>query len=282
MAFNKDKFVEITSKGHTAQAVWFLNGFWNDGAEGEAEKIWDYVHLMIEVETGKPKLYGKRKDIVKEGCDLDELQSHVFLEKLGNIMTVRELRNRLKKLDVDNNNRLALSEFLLDKFTKTPLQLVNAPQGDTDPVKLAAAQKALDDASDALDTAVDATNAAKTAQRELEVAVADLHAQEKAYNDKVAELENLSENGSSSIKKLKAKNELAQLKGEDPLPLRRAKLTAASAVKRGPQCVKAAKELFQAAEDVLYAIKMAGDGVAQGAIWWMERELAEKKKFMPR
>lgn len=45
--------------------------------------------------------------------------------------------------------------------------------------------------------------------------------------------------------------------------------------------LETAQQMFKEAEDQLEAVKNAGGGVAQGKIWWMERELAEKKKFMP-
>ena len=34
------KFLELTRKKYVEQAIWFLNGFWNEGAENEAENIW--------------------------------------------------------------------------------------------------------------------------------------------------------------------------------------------------------------------------------------------------
>jgi len=84
------------------------------------------------------------------------------------------------------------------------------------------------------------------------------------------------------VKQGKAKNELAQLKGEDPLPLRKAKLTLSAALKRAEKATAAAEAAFAEAEAQLEAIKKAGGGVAQGRIWWMERELTEKKKYMPK
>ena len=76
---------------------------WEDGASKYAEEIWNFVGLMQEIETGQKKLYGKRKVEVKEGCDLDEHKAHVFLEKLGETLTVTALRKKLKELDVDMN-----------------------------------------------------------------------------------------------------------------------------------------------------------------------------------
>jgi len=271
-----DKFKEITSMSFTNQAIWFLNGFWNDGLDKQAEKIWTWVHLCIELDSGKPKLYGVKTSDVKEGCDLDELKAHVFLEKMKETLTVVELRKRLKALDIDNNNRMALAEYMLDAFKKTPSQLVNAPQGDCDPEKLAKAQAACNAAGDAL-------AAATSAQAEVTAALNEVHSQEKAYNDKCSALEaQANDSSAGGVKQGKAKNELAQLKGEDPLPLRKAKLTLSAALKRAEKATTAAEAAFAAAEAELEAIKKGGGGVAQGRIWWMERELNEKKKYMPK
>lgn len=78
-----------TAKNHKEQAIWWLNGFWADGASDYAETIWELTHLAIEMETGVKLLYGKRKVEADYGCDLDEMQSHVFLEKMGETLTVR-------------------------------------------------------------------------------------------------------------------------------------------------------------------------------------------------
>ena len=44
--------------------------------------------------------------------------------------------------------------------------------------------------------------------------------------------------------------------------------------------MKDAEGMLQAAVDTLEATKKKG-GVAHGAIWWMERTLEEKRKYMP-
>jgi hypothetical protein len=96
---------------------------------------------MIEIETGSKVLYGKRKVDVKEGNDIDEMKAHVFLEKLGETLTVRALRKRLADLDIDKNHKLCLSEYLLAKYEKTPEALVNTDQGSgVSPDEMKAAQ----------------------------------------------------------------------------------------------------------------------------------------------
>jgi uncharacterized coiled-coil DUF342 family protein len=60
----------------------------------------------------------------------------------------------------------------------------------------------------------------------LRAAYDELKKQEDAYNKQVSDLETKSKDANASlVAKNKAANELAQLKQEDPLPLRRAKLS---------------------------------------------------------
>jgi hypothetical protein len=49
---------------------WFLNAFWEDGMEKEAEHLWKW--------SDKIKTYDLQKGA--DGCDLDELNAHRFLE----------------------------------------------------------------------------------------------------------------------------------------------------------------------------------------------------------
>ena len=126
-----------------------------------------------------------------------------------------------------------------------------------------------------------------------------------------------------AVKKGKAVQEKEQLLAEDPLPLRKAKITQAAALKRvekarapfkaatdaaeeeaaraaaakeeaakrkreaqeaqeaAEQAKAAAVQAFQAAQEFLDALTAKG-GTPHGAVWWMNRELAEKKKFMPK
>lgn len=312
MADWKAKFGEITAMDHSKQSIWWLNGFWEDGAQDTAEEIWKITHLAIEIGTGQRILYGKRKVEVKEGCDLDEMKSHVFLEKMGETLTVRALRKRLKELDIDNNKKMALSEYYLAKYGKTPQALVTAPQGEgASPEELAEAQSKLDTAtksmtevSEALSEqaalliqqksdeaaakrAVEASTAAdaaakeavakaqaaeadlKKAEEELRAAVEELQAQEKAYNDKLESLTAKSQDPNlGTVKKNKAANELAQMKAEDPLPLRKAKITQGAALKRAEKArkpMKLATEAAEAAAAEAAAAKQASEDAAAAA-----------------
>jgi len=162
-----------------------------------------------------------------------------------------------------------------------------------------------------------------------------LKKEEQAFNDKKTELQTKSE--SSGVAGMTAKNQLAQLLSEDPLPLRKAKITAEAAAKKTEKANKdaqAAKEKAQqeyetsetariAAEEAerqAEADRIAAESAAaqaeadriaaeeslkeseaklaeaeaflaevkkkssktHGTFWWLDRELAERKKYMPK
>ena len=71
----------------------------------------------------------------------------------------------------------------------------------------------------------------KAAQEEVERALAEVKAEEDAYNGKIDDAKRRSESG-GVVQRNKAANELAQLMAEDPLPLRKAKITLEAAQKR--------------------------------------------------
>merc|ERR1712196_331373 len=148
---------------------------------------------------------------------------------------------------------------------------------------------------------------------------------EKEKEDKIKELEEKSTDQSLGIvKRNRAKAELEQVKQEDSLPLRKAKISQEAAVRRLNKALKTAaqetetatearrlaseaKELavvaankseeaklesekavtvaekaFQDAEKFLEEVKSKFSGSSEGALWWMDRELAEAKKYLPK
>lgn len=76
-----------------------MNGFWQDGISSEAENIYQLWNKFIIQDADKKK----------EGCDLDEFESHKFLESLGETLTVVKLREELRQIDLDNNNRMSFT-----------------------------------------------------------------------------------------------------------------------------------------------------------------------------
>jgi hypothetical protein len=69
----------IVSK-YAEQAKWYLNGFWKDGAEQEAENVWNFTQGFIKFDEKKAS-----------GNELDEFWSHKFLESIGETLTVLEV-----------------------------------------------------------------------------------------------------------------------------------------------------------------------------------------------
>ena len=182
----------------------------------------------------------------------------------------------------------------------------------------------------------------KAAQEEVESALAEVKSQETAYNEKTETLKKQSEEG-GVVSRNKAKVQLDAHLAEDPLPLRKAKITLEAANKRADK----ARAPFQAATEVAAAARAkaeeargeaenarkaaeaaradasarreaaaaargeaeaakaraaeavaaalaavaeaealleelkANPGSGHGAVWWVDRELIEKKKYMP-
>jgi len=154
----------------------------------------------------------------------------------------------------------------------------------------------------------------QAAQEEVDAALADVKSQESARDSRTAELQRKSTEG-GIVQQNKAKAELAQHLAEDPLPLRKAKITLEAALKRAEKArapfeaaTQAAITARQAAEQArreaeaarlsaeaalddarhkvaeaeayLEEVK-AKPGSPLGAIWWMEKELDEQKKYLP-
>jgi len=362
MADEKTKFQELTRMKYADQAKWFLNGFWDSGIEKEAENVWKCANKFIELDITKKK----------EGNELDEFLSHKFLESLGETLTVIQLRERLRKIDLDANGKMALLEYLAFRYSKGVRDIILAPQGDNtqeieeatqkfqavqdaftevqnqldEQTKALSAQKAAEaqakkDLEDSKQARAQATRAledqkkaeetVRKAEAELKAAVDDLKSQEDAFHNQLKSLEQKSKDpNAGQVAKSKAAAELAQLKQEDPLPLRKAKITQEAALRKVEKERKASEEAtakaeqkataaheaevaaehsareaqeksqaleeqklrveeayreaevkLKEAQDFLEEAKQKG-GVSHGAIWWLERELKEAQKYLPK
>jgi chromosome segregation ATPase len=166
--------------------------------------------------------------------------------------------------------------------------VVNSPQG-TSP-ELEAAQRALEEAQKALEKVRVALAELAKLEAELRAAVAALEAEQKLYNDKCAALEKkIADPSTSSMQKSKASNELAQLKSEDPLPLRRAKITQEAAVRKvekQQRQVRAEEDLLVAsvaeAQKAVDAAAAKGGANAPGLLWMVKRDIYEVEKSLPK
>jgi len=291
------KFTELCKLKYKDQAVWFLNGYWGDGVNsGEAAKVWNHVKKFVELDL----LSTDRKG--ENGNELDQFWSAKFLEDVDTAMPAMARKEALRSIDHDSNGKMSAIEYLVWKYKKGVRETVEAPQGDnTEAIRKAqqALDKALEQMTDC-ETKLAAQKQAeaqlKAAEKELEAAVADLHQQEESYRTQVEKLETRTKDASlSTVQKSKAANELAQLKGEDPLPLRKAKITQEAALrkvqKQKQACEAAIAELEAAyvkleknlaeAQIELDNIKNKPGG-GKGAIWWMQREMFELDDRLPK
>jgi len=307
------------------QSIWFLNGFWGDGVNADvASTVWDYCKKFVELDLLGPARKGE------EGNELDQFWSAKFLEDMDSALPAIQRKEALRTIDQDSNGKMSIIEYLVWKYKKGVKETVEAPQGDNSEA-IRRAQEALDrvaaqleecdrklqaqkEAKESNDKAVAELKRAETqlrqAEKELEAAVADLKKQEEEYHNKISSLEAKSKDQASPVvQRNKAANELAQLKNEDPLPLRKAKITQEAALRKvqkekkateearveterkGKELEKAIKELEQAytsleakmaeAQEELEKVK-AKPGGGKGAIWWLQRELFEVDNRLPR
>jgi len=291
MADLKTKFLKLTRNKYVDQAKWFLNGFWEKGAEKNAEEVWKFAQLFIKLDEKKAA-----------GNELDEFWSHKFLESIGETLTVVDLREKLKKIDMDVNGKMALLEFLAFYYGKTVKDVIDAPQGANAgeiakaTEKLETVQTSLASMQTALENQKLAEDALKKSEAELKVAVADLAKQENAYRSQIDGLEaKINDPNGSAFNKNKASAELSQLKSEDPLPLRKAKISQEAALRKTEKSAKAAEAARVSLEQKLVETeKAAAEAEAFleelknqpanpfGAIWWLERELSEAQKYLPK
>jgi len=312
------KWQQIERRNYAGQCKYMLNGFWGT-LEKDAELVWTWCQSFSELDQDKHA----------DGNELDEFWSHKFLEGLGETMTVIEMREKFRKIDADFNKRMSMVEYIMFRYGFSIPSVLTCPQGDNTAgiqkaqamvdeaqkavdemnSKLASAKEAADRAKEAADAAKKAAKAVADAEAEAKAALAELQAEEKAFEDKKAALEKTKNDMSIGVvKRNKAANELDQLLSEDPLPLRKAKINQAAAVKKCERATKAAEAAAQKAADAESAAVAAENaaeaaaaeaekklqealdfleeekqkgGVAQGDIWWMQREITEKKKYLP-
>jgi len=230
---------------------------------------------MVQLDTDKKAL----------GCALDEFQAHRFLEINNETLSVAQMRDKLREVGIEKIRTVPLIHFFIWRYQVNYHELVHCAQGDN-AAEIKKAQKMVEDAQVAVTQSQQREQEAKIARRELEAALAEVKAQEDAYNSKTDDLKRKSEEG-SVVQKNKAKNELAQHLGEDPLPLRKAKITLEAAVRKSERAEKAAEEARIAAEKSLEQAQAYLDevkskpGGGQGALWWLTRELHEARAYMP-
>jgi len=275
----EEKMQNLIKMTYKEQAVWFLNCYWEEWGDQEGERLWSYVQKCNELDLENHE----------NGNGLDEMKAHVFLESFDETLTVRALRAKLRETGAIGQNErpkiVPLAHYLLFRYNADWKRVCNSIMGDNQ-AELAKAQEMLAEVQSLYKEAAAREQDAKKAAAELKAALDDLHAQEAAYNNKTEELKKKSEQG-GIVSRNKAKAELEIHLSEDPLPLRRAKLTTEAAKKKADKAADAATAAREAAEAKVaeaeaYLEEIRNQsGSAQGSIWWIERELHEAKKYLP-
>jgi len=303
---DSDKLTDLISKTYKEQSVWFLNAFWDQFASNEAERIYGYIKKCAELDLEKHEA----------GNGLDEVRAHKFLESFGETLTVMALREKLRKTGAiaasDRPKLVPITHYLLFRYDVDWKVLVNT-KGDNS-AELKEAQRLLDEVTAAFAESDRQAKIAreaeafarkeeapfKAAQEELEAAVADVKRQEEERDQKTETLKKQSEEG-GPVQQNKAKALLEIHLREDPLPLRKSKVTleaarkkaekarapfeaatkeAEAARQRAEEALELTQQRVAEAEDYLDQVKKK-PGTPHGAIWWMERDLHAQKAYLP-
>jgi len=373
-AEQKTKLLELTRMKYEDQAKWFLNGFWTD-IEPEAEAIWKCGRKFMELDQRKKEgneldEFQAHKFLETLGETLTVVQLRETLRKVdadanGKMALLEYLTFRYSKtvqsvidapqgsnkeeLDEAQARLQAVQDALAEvqvQSRQQELALQEQRQAlEESKVAAAASAKAAEDSRVAAENAKSkheeqklAEETVRKAESDLRNAVDDLNNQETTYHTQIAALDAKSKDTNlGTVSRSKAAAELAQMKQEDPLPLRKAKISqeaalrkvekerkaaeqatanAANAAHQAEEAAKAAENAAEAAKsaaseaeektaaleeqkkkveeavretearlkealDYLEEVKKKG-GIAYGAVWWMERELKEAQKYLPK
>jgi hypothetical protein len=257
-----EAFNVATKKRFSEQAQFFLNAFWDEyGTQSEIiySVAWDTIKKTDMQNKGIRYIHQ-----YDEGNELDFDMALYFFEQLWKfysepngqkwvkdyapsipkdmtaIVRKKELRERV---DVNFDGKMSFLEYLLYQFNASAKTLMDRSKGGDLPEEVKAALRALE----------------------------EVNKRVREYETEKRRLEEEAESGGGSgIKALRAKNELAQLKS-------------------GPLWEQINKALITAEAAVRIASKKYGVNATAGSstepmrtngtMWWMNRELEEKKKL---
>lgn len=250
-------FNEACKKHFSEQAMFFLNAYWDECGD-QAEYIYSVAWECIK----KADMRWRNISYIhlyEEGNDLDFDMGLHFFELLCNFvsdpknkewkvkfpkslpeeMTAIVRKKALRdKVDVNFDGRVSFLEYLLYQYNCSPKTLMERSMGQKLPEEVVKALRALEEVNKRI----------------------------KAYETEKQRLQD--ESKLPGIKGLKAVNELAQLDAS-PLTseLNKALITAEAAVRIAQK---------------KYGVHHDGGAIAScrtdGTMWWMNRELEEKKK----
>ncbi|ELR17038.1 protein tolA, putative [Acanthamoeba castellanii str. Neff] len=270
--------------------------------EFQAHRFLEHFKETMTVQAMRDKL--RSLGAIETGVAKKVPLIHMLIFKYG--VDWKELVNAPQ----GNKDDIEKAQKLLDEVTAAFQASEARDQEAAEAVRTATRQEA--DAKAAEQEAHAREEELRAAKQELDAALHELQAQEEAFNARTAELTRLSEEG-SIVAKNRAKNELAQHLSSDPLPLRKAKITQEAAVKKAERAAQAAREATERAstaraaaqaarreaEEAKAAAEAALEEAKQrlaaaeayleevkntlplGGSWWMERELHERRAYLP-
>merc|ERR1712232_859736 len=174
-----EKLVALCAFSYKDQAIWYLNAFWKD-METDAELLWKYVERCSELDDQEHE----------NGCGLDEMKAHVFLEKFDETLTVRALREKLRQTGAIGQTQrpkiVPLIHYLLFKYGTDWHKLVNSAQGDNQE-EIEKAQEMLKNVLAALEEAENRAKQARIALTEAEAAESKALARQAEADAKASE-----------------------------------------------------------------------------------------------
>jgi len=258
-------FSEVAKRPFSQQAVAFLNAYWPE-CHNEAEFIysgsWDVVKYADMQCKGIQLLYQ-----YDEGCDLDFDIGLYFYEQLckfvedpkhkdlaaykmsqPEMMTALKRKQELRdKVDVNFDGRISFLEYLLYQYkdVANPADFCSRSMGHDEHPEIKKARLALEEVNRRI----------------------------RAYEEEKARLTAEAESG-TGVKALGAKNMLAQIDA-GPLKdqLNKALISAEAAVRIASKKFGGSTYGGTGGDG-----SGNGDSSSQGAVWWMNRDLEEKKK----
>jgi hypothetical protein len=196
----QQKFKEVTAKNIDDQCRFFLTRFVLDFS-GNFEEVLtlceEFKKFAADEKNGAPK-----------DRELDEFIMHQFLERKGETLTVKALREHLQEIDLDKNHNVSFIEYALWKWKKGVEDLFKS--SGAPPELLAALDKAISDFQSVL---------ASKRQRE----------------ERMAELQRTADLG--GVKGMAAKNQLEQMKAEDSLAMNKQEVSSAANKRKAQKVV---------------------------------------------
>jgi hypothetical protein len=265
-------FNEVCTRPFDEQAQFFLNAFWDEFSD-HAECVYR-IHWKTIMKTEMDSQGINYLHLYEQGIDLDFDIGLVLFESLYNYFTktpegkadaetfplgVPQMQTSIKrkkelrdKVDVNFDGRVGFLEYLLYQFQASPKTLMDRSTRSSE-------------GNPELDAA--------------RAALAEVNARIKAYEAEKARLTKIAnKNDGKGVKALGARNTLAQIES-GPLAeqLRAALITAEAKVRIVARQQKIRLAAYRSGEGGDEG--GGGQPRTEGTVWWLEREILEKKKL---